>query len=174
MATSATEAQLGFATDPILLNSIVDAVHSSLMMCDTRVRCVGVNTVPLREKGIITGMIGVHGDVSGFVTVNFAERVALNAVGGLLQEEVGSLSAQVIDGVGEITNLIAGGIKKGLAGSEWAFQSVTVPSVIIGPNYEITYTKGLEFLSAAFEQQDDEFSLLDERIMLVTISLLRL
>ena len=167
-------ASSALAADPLLLKSMIDAVHSSLTMCDTRVRCVGVTTVPLREKGIITGMIGVHGGVSGFITANFAEQVALNAIGGLLQEEVDSLSAQVIDGVGEITNLIAGGIKKGLAGSDWAFQYVTVPSVIIGPNYEITYAKGLEFLSAAFEQQDEEVVMIHDRIVQVTISLLRL
>ncbi|NQT36568.1 MAG: chemotaxis protein CheX [Planctomycetes bacterium] len=174
MASATLEASNAFAADPDLLNSITDAVNSALTMCDTQVRCVGMSSVPLREKGLVTGMIGVHGAVSGFVTVNLAEKVALAAVGGLLQEEADHLTAQIIDGVGEITNLIAGGIKKGLAKTKWAFSNVTVPSVIVGQSYDIAYAKGLKFLSVAFEQTHSEAIMLDERMMQVTVSLLRL
>lgn len=174
MASATLEASNAFAADPDLMSSITDAVNSALMMCDTEVRCVGMSSVPLREKGLVTGMIGVHGEVSGFVTVNLAEKVALAAVGGLLQEEADHLTAQIIDGVGEITNLVAGGIKKGLAGTKWAFSNVTVPSVIVGRSYDIAYAKGLQFLSVAFEQTHSEAIMLDERMMQVTVSLLRL
>ena len=41
--------------------------------------------MPTQESGIITGMIGVHGKVSGFVSVNMAEQFCIKAVEGLLQ-----------------------------------------------------------------------------------------
>lgn len=174
MAASAAPALTPFSADPILAKAILGAVESCLEMCGVKARCVGLTTIPAREPGSITGMIGVHGDVSGFITVNMAEAVARSAVGGLLQDTCTALNAQVVDGAGEITNIIAGGIKKGLSGTKWAFGNVTVPSVIIGHNYQIAYARGLEYLCAIFEQDNSESVLLDERILQVAISLIRL
>jgi chemotaxis protein CheX len=160
--------------DPTLLGPIIASVDSALTMCDTVARCVGIATVPGRDAGSITGMIGVHGEVSGFITVNMAERVALSMVGRLLQDRCEALSAQVIDGVGEVTNMIAGGIKKGLVGTPWRFSHVTVPSVIIGQNYHIAFARGLKYLCVTFEHRNEEALLLEDRLLQVAVSLLRL
>lgn len=162
------------AADPVLLKSIVDSVEQALQMCDSVARCVAVARVPARDPGSVTGLIGVHGSVSGFITVNLAERVAKSIVGGLLQDSYDALTGQVIDGVGELTNIIAGGIKKGVLGSPWAFGNVTVPSVIVGRNYQIAFCRGLEYLSVTFEQENDDAVLLEDRLMQVAVSLIRL
>jgi chemotaxis protein CheX len=174
MATAVSAPPAVLAADPVQLKAIVTAVESCLTMCDARARCVGISTVPNRDPGSVTGMIGVHGDVSGFVTVNMAERVAISVVGGLLQEHFEGLDSQIVDGVGEITNIIAGGIKNGLAGSPWSFSHVTVPSVIVGHNYQIAYAKGLQYLSATFEQENSPALMLDDRLIQVAVSLIRL
>ncbi len=175
MATVTPAAMLAqFDTNPVLSKAILESVGACLTMCDIQARCVGLATIPARDPGIITGLIGVHGAVSGFITVNLAEKVAVSAVGGLLQEEVRTLSSQVVDGVGEITNIIAGGIKKGLAGSPWALSHVTVPSVIVGSNYQIAFTKGFEYLAATFEHLNDEAMMLSDRLIQVAVSLIRL
>jgi len=174
MPTATVDSLDTIAADPELLKSIVDAVDGCLAMCDTQAKCVGISTVPIQDPGTVTGLIGVHGDVSGFITVNMAERVALAAVGGLLQDHLDTLTSQVIDGAGEITNIIAGGIKKGLAGTPWGFKYVTVPSVIVGQNYQIAYVAGLQYLSVTFEHKNDEALLLDDRLIKVAASLIRL
>jgi chemotaxis protein CheX len=162
---------LGF--DPVLVKALMEGVTGGLTMCGVKARCVGISRIPLREAGDVTGLIGVHGTASGFVAVNMAERVALKSVSGLLQEKFEALCPQVIDGVGEITNIITGGIKKGLAGSPWAFSHVTVPSVIVGRQYEITYIRGLEYLCVIFEHEMPESILLQDRIMTASVSLIR-
>lgn len=160
--------------DPHLVRAIREATDSALMMCGTRARCVGVSVVPGREVGKITGLIGVHGRVSGFITVNLAERVAIRSVEGLLQDRFGQLCAQVVDGAGEITNLVVGGIKSALAGTPWSFSQITIPSVIVGQGYQIAYARGLEFVCVTFEHADEQSLVLDDRLMQVSISLLRL
>jgi chemotaxis protein CheX len=130
--------------------------------------------VPAQEKGIVTGMIGIHGKVSGFVTANFSEQLAVRSVEGLIQEKFGRLSSQVVDGTGEITNIIVGGVKAQLAGSQWAFGQITVPSVIVGRGYQIAYAKGLEYMTATFEIDDEAAIMLDDRLLHVSLSLLRL
>jgi chemotaxis protein CheX len=171
--TATNDKAAPFVADPVLLKAIIDGVTDCLTSCGTKARCVGVSAIPTHEPGSVTGLIGVHGDVSGFVTVNMAERVARAAVGGLLQEQFDTLTPQIIDGVGEMTNIIAGGIKKGLSGSPWGFSHVTVPSVIIGRNYQIAYCRNLIFLSVTFEHQDPEVLMLEDRLLQVSVSLIR-
>lgn len=174
MASTLASQTSSLDVDPVILKAITDAVDSCLMMCDTEAQCVGVSTIPGREPGSITGMIGLHGNVSGFVTVNLAEKVAMAAVGGLLQDRFTELTSQVIDGAGEITNIIAGGIKKGLAGSAWSVNNMTVPSVIIGRNYQIAYARGLKYLCVTFEYRNADVLMLEDRLMQVAISLIKL
>jgi chemotaxis protein CheX len=158
----------------LLLSAAIGAVESAFAMCNITTRCVGVSTVPLREQGAVTGMIGVHGKVSGFITVNMNERVAARAVGGLIGEDLTELNAQVVDGTGEITNLVVGGIKSSLATSKWAFAQITVPSVIVGNGYSIAYSRSVEFLNVTFEHDDKEAIHLEDRLIQVSISLLTL
>ncbi|NLS92528.1 MAG: chemotaxis protein CheX [Planctomycetaceae bacterium] len=174
MATVADDPFASLGLDTTILKAIVDAVDDCLTMCDANAKCVGTSTVPMADPGTVTGMIGIHGNVSGFITVNMAEKVAMSAVGGLLQDQFTQLDAQVIDGVGEMTNIISGGIKNGLAGTHWQFSHVTVPSVIVGRNYQIAYAKGLEFLAVTFEHDNVETFLLDDRLLKVAVSMLRL
>lgn len=174
MATVMDVPSRSLVADPTLLDAVVSSVDGCLTMCDAHARCVGMSTVPMRDAATVTGMIGVHGSVSGFITVSMSETVAMSTVSGLLQEQQSRLTSQVVDGVGEIANIIAGGIKKGLAKSSWAFTHVTVPSVIIGQNYHIAYARGLEYFSAAFEYEKDEILTLDDRLMQVAMSLIRL
>jgi chemotaxis protein CheX len=157
-----------------LLLAAVGAVEGAFTMCSLSMRCVGVSTIPVREQGTVTGLIGVHGKVSGFCTVNMAERVAIRAVGGLLQEQFKELNSQVVDGAGEIANLVVGGIKSSLASTKWGFTQITVPSVIVGRGYSIAYARGLEFLTVTFEHEDKEAVLLEDRLVQVSMSLLTL
>jgi len=174
MATASVTTPTALGADTDILKALLTAVENCLTMCDTRASCVGISTVPIRDPGVVTGLIGVHGDVSGFVTVNMAEAVARSAVGGLLQDHFEELSSQVGDGVGEMTNIISGGIKNGLSGTPWGFKFVTVPSVIVGSNYQIAYASGLEYLSVAFEQKNENVFLLEDRLLQVAVSLIRL
>ena len=175
MATATEEVISSQVTgNPVLLEAVLSSFNKGLTMCGTSARCVGVSSVPARETGIITGMIGVHGKVSGFITVNMAERFAIRAVEGLLQETFGELTSQVVDGAGEITNIIVGGIKSSLGKTKWGFSQVTVPSVIVGKGYSIAYARGLEFVNVTFEHDDPEAVLLEDRLINVSISLLLL
>lgn len=172
MATATHLSVDAIHTDPVIANAVVSAVDNCFAMCDTTICATGVNTRPTGAPGPVTGMLGVHGKVSGFVSVNMAERAAMTSVSGLLQEQVDVVNSQVIDGVGEITNIIAGGIKAGLAGTQWAFNNITVPSVIVGENYQIAYARGLEYVSVQFEIEDVGSIMLRDRLVQVAVSLI--
>lgn len=158
----------------VLLDAIVAATQKGLMMSGMEAKCVGVSRVPGKQAGKITGMIGVHGSVSGFFTVNMSSQLAFQAVEGLLGEKFDKLTPQVIDSAGEVTNIIVGGIKAALANSEWAFSHITVPSVIVGDGYQVAFASGLELIDVVFEVENKEAILVTDRLMHITLSLLRL
>lgn len=167
-------ANLATFVEQPFLKPVVDSVTSALAMCNTQARLVGMSTIPTEDRGLVTGMVGVHGKVSGFITVNIAERFAIRLVEGLVQDTFGKLSLQVVDGVGELTNIIAGGIKSGLSSTPWGFANITVPSVIVGQGFQFAYARGLSFVSVRFEHADSEALMLGDRLMDVSLSLLRL
>ena len=129
---------------------------------------------PSQKHDGVLDVAFTDGKVSGFVSVNFPNRAAVHAVSSLLGEQFTELNSQVVDGVGEITNMITGGIKSALATTQWAFSQITVPSVIVGRGYSIAYAKGLTFLSVTFEHDDKDAMLLEDRLIQISISLLTL
>ena len=171
---TATQASQPLAVDPKLTSAIIESVENALVMCNTTAKCVSLSTVPSGNVGLITGLIGVHGKVSGFITVNLAERMGIKMAEGLLQESFNEVNSQVVDAAGEFANIIVGGVKSGLAGSQWSFSNITVPSVIVGQGYQLTYARGLEYLCATFEHDDQEAVMLSDRLMNVSVSLLKL
>ena len=175
MSTLVEDTELNSLTiAPDLYNAVKTSVQSAMDMCGVKVRCVGVSAVPRQDSGSITGMIGVYGKVSGFLSYNVSEPFVIQAVEGLLQEEFGELTSQVVDGAGELTNIIGGGVKSALAGSKWTFSHITVPSVIVGQQFTIAYARGLEFLTVSFENENQEAVRLEDRMMHVSLSLLTL
>jgi chemotaxis protein CheX len=173
-ATLAAEITVPAIANPVLVQAVVSSVTKALQMCSLKCELVGMARIPAQERGMVTGMIGIHGKVSGFMTANFSEVLAVRAVEGLIQEKFGKLSNQVVDGTGEITNIIVGGVKAQLAGTAWAFAQITVPSVIVGRGYQIAFARGLEYLTATFEVEDEAAIMIDDRLLHVSLSLLRL
>lgn len=157
-----------------LFDAVGTAVPNALAMCGCKAKCVGVTSMPSKQEGEITGLIGAHGKVSGFVAVNMSTRLALHAVGGLLGESHSDLNPQVVDGAGEVTNIIVGGVKSALSRDEWAFSQITVPSVIVGDGYQVAYASGLELLDVVFEVENPDAIVVGDRLLHVTLSLLKL
>jgi chemotaxis protein CheX len=84
----------------------------------------------------VSGLIGLSGQRQGMVVVSLGRQTAIKATEILLGERPASVNSQVVDAVGEITNMIAGAAKAQLV----QFQlSVGLPSVICGKNHLIGF-----------------------------------
>lgn len=157
---------------PELVKAVTSSFENAMAMCDVRSRCVSISCIPTPSSKVITGMIGLHGKVTGFAAVSMSDAVAIKSCGGLLGESYDEVNGQVVDGAGELTNIIVGGIKSQLAGSEWAFSYMTVPSMIIGGGYQIAFGSGIQFVSATFEIEDQSTIVMEDRLASVSLSLL--
>ena len=164
----------GLSVNYPVVNAIIQSVESCFQMCDTKIHIVGITKIPAQlPSAAVTGMIGMSGKCTGFMTMNMPERVALVAVSGLLQDEFVKLNPQVIDGVGELTNIIAGGLKTKMYNTPWTIANITIPSVILGSNYQISYSKGIEYCSVSFEVEDSETLSIQDRVFMVNTSLMQ-
>ncbi len=95
----------------------------------------------------ISGIIGLSGDAIGSVSLSFPKSVALNAVAALLGTEVKTITAEVVDAVGELTNIVAGSAKVLLVPLRL---SISLPSVVVGVNHQLAASQGVETVVVPF------------------------
>src|SRR5690348_429932 len=82
----------------------------------------------------ISGVIGLSGKAAGTVVLSLDRNVALKATEAMTGETPAELNADVVDAIGELTNMIAGSAKAQLEQFE---MSISLPSVILGHNHSV-------------------------------------
>ncbi|MBI5091191.1 MAG: chemotaxis protein CheX [Candidatus Hydrogenedentes bacterium] len=107
--------------------------------------------------GDITGVVGLKGQIVGTVMLSMPVSAAAKSVGRLLGEEVsGGVESETLrDGVGEITNIIAGQAKAALSTSKYKFE-ISTPAIVSGSHHEISAKKGCTCLEVIFETAEKE------------------
>ena len=89
-----------------------------------------------RSSHEISGVIGLTGKAVGTVVLSLSREVALKAASTLLLAETTEIDADVLDAVGELTNMVAGGAKAQLEAYDLA---VSLPNVITGKDHEVHF-----------------------------------
>ena len=89
-------------------------------------------------QGDVTGIIGLASDAyKGSMAIIFAKDVALAVVSGMLMGEVfEDITEDVVDAVGELTNMISGGAKREFSEQGLKFD-MALPSMITGHNHSV-------------------------------------
>ncbi len=126
------------------------------------------NVVPVREKVFlkgegeevygVSGIIGLGGEATGAVVLNFPEAVAIAAVGKFVGEEFTSITSSVVDGVGELTNIIAGDAKNRLTQKGYKF-AIGLPKIVTGRNYITAQNKAVPCVVISFTSDLGRFCL---------------
>ncbi len=91
-----------------------------------------------RSFGIVTGLIGLAGDnAAGNLVISFDEGSILGIVSNMLGEKFTEVNRDVIDAVGELTNVICGGAKSELANLGYSIRMAT-PVMLVGKDIELS------------------------------------
>lgn len=93
--------------------------------------------------GDISGVIGVVSDAfNGSVVISFPEATFLKVMSGMLGEEITKMDKEIVDGAGEITNMIFGQAKVVLNEKGYGIK-MAIPSVVTGKGHSLNaMTKG--------------------------------
>ncbi|NQT36738.1 MAG: chemotaxis protein CheX [Planctomycetes bacterium] len=136
------------------IRSVANAFHTMLGVEVTR------GDVALKAEAFpkypISGVIGLSGKAIGTVVLSLSETVALRATSSLLLTETTEISDEVVDAVGELTNMVAGGAKAEL--EEYKL-SLSLPSVIAGCEHEIRFPSNVRPITVHFTTEWGDFAL---------------
>ncbi|MFT4541252.1 MAG: CheY-specific phosphatase CheX [Planctomycetota bacterium] len=121
----------------------------------------------------ISVIVGLCGQQSGSMTLNISTAAMLYLTGKLLFEEQTEVSEENFDAICEIGNMIAGCTKEALSENGFNVTNISVPSLILGANYSVYYTRGVETVSVEFELEEIPVTFQQDRFFSATVSLLR-
>ncbi len=109
-------------------------------------------------KGDVSAVVGVTGASTGVISLSFEKSCAVAVVKNMLGDDVGDIMNDVKDAVGEITNMVSGQARSGLAEMGLVFQAGT-PTVIMGDNHSISHLSKGPIMAIPFETEHGGFTL---------------
>ena len=110
-----------------------------------------------RTWGVITGIIGMAGsDVTGSLVISFDEPSILKIVSNMLMDDFKEINHDVVDAVGEITNMISGGTKSALSEKGYNFNMAT-PMMMTGKDIELAQLSKSPVISVPFTTDAGKF-----------------
>ena len=95
----------------------------------------------------ISGIIGLTGKAKGIVVLSLCKETALRAAEVLLDEKLTSIDNDVVDAVGEMANIVAGGAKAQL---EQLAMSVSLPTVVTGKDHSVGFPSNVTPIAMPF------------------------
>ncbi len=117
----------------------------TMLNCEIQRGELGLQTGRLHE---ISGIIGLSGRAMGMVILSLSQSVALKVASTLLMVETDEIDDDVIDAVGEMTNMVAGSAKAELSEFD---MSISLPSVITGGRHRIRFPSNVTPVSVPYE-----------------------
>lgn len=138
---------------PISVEFINPFVTSAITVFRTMASCELTRGKPYLAEGVertheISGVIGLSGKAIGTVVLSLGEKVALKVTEAMLGEAPTGMNGDVVDAIGELTNMIAGAAK---AQMEHLEMSVSLPSVIMGRDHRVGFPGDIQPIAIPFE-----------------------
>jgi chemotaxis protein CheX len=106
--------------------------------------------------GDISGVIGLAGSFRGSLALSFSTPCILEIVSNMLGEQITEMNADIIDAVGEITNMVSGAARKNMETDRITVNS-SLPTVIFGKEHNITHVMGGPSIIIPFETAKGSF-----------------
>ena len=103
----------------------------------------------------VSAIIGLAGETAGAVVLSFSRDTAIKIVSILADKTYPALTNEVLDGVGELVNIIAGNAKKDLLDFRI---SISLPGVIVGDSYKIKWPEKIPVITIPFRSEAGAFS----------------
>jgi chemotaxis protein CheX len=104
----------------------------------------------------VSGIIGLAGETAGSVVLSFSRDTAVKIISTFAGHPYQALGSEVLDGVGELINIVAGNAKKDLIDFKIV---ISLPGVITGSDYRIHWPEQVPVISVPFTTSAGNFTL---------------
>ena len=91
-----------------------------------------------KAHGVVSGIIGITGDAIGSLAISFGDVCICHIASNMLGEKFNELTRDVLDAVGEITNMISG-VARTKMEKEGMSVYAAIPSVVYGSDHTIDH-----------------------------------
>lgn len=102
-----------------------------------------------KTSGDVTGIMGLVGDRKGTITISFSREGAMFVYQTLFGDECSSVTPDVIDAIGELTNIISGQSRKELEKVGINLKA-SIPMVVVGKEVEMNFITTLPIVQLPF------------------------
>lgn len=100
-----------------------------------------------KAQGDISGIIEVTGDLTGSAAISFSKKSILGIVSAMFGEEMTEINEEIIDAVGEISNMVAGHVTTKIGELDKKVK-VSFKEIKNGVDSEIEHLEGVEHVLA--------------------------
>jgi chemotaxis protein CheX len=145
-------------TEEQLAKYIVDAtkeVFSTMVMLDADAE-YPIQEPVNRFKCSITSMVGFAGIYSGVISIHCPVSLALKITSNMLGVECDEVNDDLNDAIGEIANMLGGGVKQVLSKGGLDVK-LSIPTVISGEDYTVNSLSDSDCVVIPFRIEDDRF-----------------
>jgi chemotaxis protein CheX len=125
----------------LIIDSTQDVFDTMLMLPITPGETLADKVYQFKES--VSGMLGFSGDIQGMLTIHCPQNVAFTITEQLLGMSVDSVDEDVKDTIGEMANMVLGGIKDAFLNLGTDI-SLAIPTVMAGRSYQV---KGVDYAS---------------------------
>ena len=127
-------------------------------MCGFEMKPAGVqHTVDNRAQYELNGIISISGKLKVTAVLSLSKQLAFNVVQAFLGAPADSVNSDVIDVVGELTNMICGNAKERLSIQGL---SLGLPTVVAGQSMIVAFESGLDISQLSFESVEGSMSIM--------------
>ena len=108
-------------------------------------------------RGDVSGIIGLTGAVTGSMALSFSEGAILKIVSNMLGEEINEVNGNIMDAVGEITNMVSGVARKELESIGLNVEAA-IPTIVSGKGHSIKHVLSGPSVVIPFETEYGPFA----------------
>lgn len=137
-----------------LINATLE-VFASMIFIDITPEIPSGNEAAVIESNL-SSLIGLAGDLKGLLAIQCPGEVAMGITGAMLGMEVTELGEDAKDAIGEIANMVAGGLKAALAPSGKKIE-LAIPTTIIGTSIRTSGLSGANRIMIPFSSPIGRF-----------------
>ena len=137
------------------LEKAIREITTTMFDCDSEI--IPFESVDLIPPGL-SAIVGFGGKISGNISMHLSPENACALASNMLGMEINEMDDIVADAMGEMVNMLAGGMKKYACRHEDLFR-ISVPSIVYGSDYSTHSPKDSERLLMGIKTGSSTYSL---------------
>lgn len=138
-----------------IIVAAVEEIFATMLMIEVKAGAADQEAA-LRMAGGVSGMLGFSGDISGMLSLHCPATVAIAITETFLGMEVDDIADDVKDAIGELVNMVTGGLKDAL-GQQGQEIKLAIPTTIAGRAFRISSKSDVGRVYVPFELDSGTF-----------------